>query len=125
WRGKGTAEANQYNPKVFYLPAGAHRLIVRGREPNCQLGQITLVPQATKSAAAARPAPILRIVRSNGGIRLSWSSDAGDYVLQTKPAGSSAENWEDVEATPVLVNGRFVIEYPVAGTGLVYQLRAR
>ena len=34
----------QYAPKVFILSVGTHQLIVRGREGNCQLGQITIAP---------------------------------------------------------------------------------
>jgi hypothetical protein len=44
WRGTGTVDASQYVPKVFSLTAGTHQLIVRGREPNCQLGTITITP---------------------------------------------------------------------------------
>src|SRR6185436_3305868 len=31
-------------PKVFFLSAGTHQLIVRGREANAQLGAITISP---------------------------------------------------------------------------------
>jgi hypothetical protein len=34
----------QFAPKVFNLSAGTHRLIIRGREGNVQLGQITIAP---------------------------------------------------------------------------------
>jgi len=44
WRGNGTHKVNQFAPKVFNLSAGTHQLIVRGREANCQLGQITISP---------------------------------------------------------------------------------
>ena len=44
WRGNGTHKVNQFAPKVFNLSAGTHQLIVRGREANCQLGQITINP---------------------------------------------------------------------------------
>jgi hypothetical protein len=44
WRGNGTFDVNQFAPKVFSLSAGTHQLIVRGREGNCQLGNITIGP---------------------------------------------------------------------------------
>ncbi|HKS37349.1 MAG TPA: Ig-like domain-containing protein, partial [Verrucomicrobiae bacterium] len=42
WRGSGTFDNAQFAPKVFSLSAGTHTLIVRGREANCQLGNITI-----------------------------------------------------------------------------------
>ena len=42
WRGTGTDTANQFVPAVFPLSAGTHQLIVIGREPGAQLGQITI-----------------------------------------------------------------------------------
>src|SRR5690242_1593100 len=46
-RGNGTSTSSQYSPKVFTLSAGTHQLIVRGREPNTQLGTITISPKST------------------------------------------------------------------------------
>jgi hypothetical protein len=42
WRGNGTTFVNQFTPEVFTLSAGAHQLIVRGREADCQLSSITI-----------------------------------------------------------------------------------
>jgi hypothetical protein len=44
WRGSGTTTSDQFAPKVFNLSAGAHQLIVRGREGLTQLGTITIAP---------------------------------------------------------------------------------
>ena len=44
WRGTGSDTAPQFTPEVFNLSAGTHQLIVRGREPNTQLGTLTLSP---------------------------------------------------------------------------------
>ena len=44
WRGNGTTFVNQFTPKVFTLSAGTHKLIVRGREANCQFSSITIAP---------------------------------------------------------------------------------
>ena len=43
WRGSGTFDNNQFTPKVFNLAAGAHQLIIRGREAGVQLQSITIV----------------------------------------------------------------------------------
>jgi hypothetical protein len=51
WRGSGTVDANQYAPKVFYLSAGAHQLVLRGREGKCQVGTITIAPANTAAAS--------------------------------------------------------------------------
>jgi hypothetical protein len=40
WRGTGTVEVNQFAPKVFALAAGAHTLIVIGREANVLIDKI-------------------------------------------------------------------------------------
>ena len=59
WRGTGNSDpaTAQYVPKAFYLSAGAHQLIIVGREANTTLGTITI---------AAR-APRLRIGRGSSG----------------------------------------------------------
>lgn len=43
WRGNGTFDNNQFTPKVFNLAAGAHQLIIRGREAGVQLQSVTIV----------------------------------------------------------------------------------
>lgn len=42
WRGTGTQDADQYNPKVFTLTAGIHTLYIRGREANVQLDSLRI-----------------------------------------------------------------------------------
>ncbi len=42
WRGNGSPEKDEIAPKVFQLTAGAHRLIVVGREP-AQLKSVAIV----------------------------------------------------------------------------------
>ena len=50
WRGNGTSDPanSQYRPKVFYLTQGAHQLIIRGREANTSLGQITIAAKQAR-----------------------------------------------------------------------------
>jgi hypothetical protein len=45
WRGNGTPESDEIVPKRFSLTAGAHKLIIVGREP-AELKSITLRPAA-------------------------------------------------------------------------------
>ena len=43
WRGNGTDVNSQFLPKIFSLGAGAHQLIVRGREANTQLQSLSIL----------------------------------------------------------------------------------
>jgi len=42
WRGKGTALKPQFKRKTFQLTAGVHQLIVRGREADTQLRELSI-----------------------------------------------------------------------------------
>ena len=46
WRGNSNSDpaAAQYIPKVFHLSAGAHQLLIYGRDANTTLGTITISP---------------------------------------------------------------------------------
>jgi len=46
WRGKGDVDSDEFVPKRFKLSAGAHKLIIMGREP-AQLKSIAICPAAT------------------------------------------------------------------------------
>jgi hypothetical protein len=43
WRGNGTFDNNQFVPKVFTLSAGAHQLVVLGREAGLQLQNFAIL----------------------------------------------------------------------------------
>ncbi len=43
WRGSGTADANEFVPKIFNLGLGTHQLIVRGREANVELDRFAIL----------------------------------------------------------------------------------
>jgi hypothetical protein len=43
WRGSGTADANEFVPKIFTLVPGVHTLIVRGRESDVQLDRFEIL----------------------------------------------------------------------------------
>ncbi len=43
WPGTGSCVNPQFSPKVFHLSPGSHELVVRGREANTKLDQISLV----------------------------------------------------------------------------------
>lgn len=68
WRGNGTGDNNQFNPKVFTLGAGTHQLIVRGREADCHLGAITLAPYDTNTP------PFVTLTTPPSGATVSGSS---------------------------------------------------
>jgi len=44
WRGTGSYEDIPTTPQVFHLLAGPHTLVLRGREPNCRLARLCLLP---------------------------------------------------------------------------------
>ena len=45
WRGSGDAGSDEFNPKVFKLKAGAHKLYLVGREP-AQLKSVSIRPKS-------------------------------------------------------------------------------
>jgi hypothetical protein len=44
WRGNGDSMTDQFSPKRFTLAAGAHKLIIIGREPDVHLKSLTIRP---------------------------------------------------------------------------------
>jgi len=68
WRGNGTDDNNQFDPKVFTLGAGTHQLIVRGREANCRLNTFTLAPYDTNTP------PFVTLTAPANGATVSGSS---------------------------------------------------
>jgi hypothetical protein len=55
WRGNGTFDSNEFNPKVFSLGAGAHSLVVVGREAGAALDRFEIRPVATVPSRPAAP----------------------------------------------------------------------
>ena len=45
WRGNGTPENSQFDPKIFNLTAGSHTFYIVGREPNTRLDKLTITLQ--------------------------------------------------------------------------------
>ena len=43
WRGNGTPDVAQFEPKVFTLSDGQHELVIRGREAGTEISNMTLV----------------------------------------------------------------------------------
>ena len=72
WRGTGSDGDNEFSPKVFYLSAGVHKLIIRGREANAQLGKITISPAATQP---------LSLESTEGSLQSPFVASAG-YISQ-------------------------------------------
>ena len=120
WRGNGTADANQFAPKVFTLSAGLHQLIVRGREAGCQLGSISI---AAYSANTAPPA--LRATRQAAAMQVGWPTNCGNYVLQSKPIAQPTAVWADVTNSPVIDKDQYLVTPPATGAGRIYRLRSQ
>jgi hypothetical protein len=114
WRGNGTPGADQFVPKVFNLAVGSHQLIVRGRSPGCQLGNITIELATT-----------LRVAQSNGMIELSWPSVLSGYLLESKSLLAFADNWTAVTNVPAIVGNSYRVRQPASADGKIYRLRSQ
>jgi hypothetical protein len=53
WQGNGACITPQFSPVVFNLTAGAHQLIVRGRDSYVKLDRISLVPMPSATTLPA------------------------------------------------------------------------
>ena len=110
WRGTGNSDpaAAQYIPKVFYLAAGTHQLIILGREANTTLGTITI---------AAR-APMLRIGRG----AIAANALTGSAVTTQAPFTLSADGPPgqvfSILATQDLMNWTVIGTMTLDGTGV-------
>jgi hypothetical protein len=51
WRGNGDSSTDQFTPKSFKLEAGAHTLIIIGREPGTLLKSLTIFPAPPEKPA--------------------------------------------------------------------------
>jgi len=51
WRGNGDANTDQFTPKSFKLEAGAHTLVIVGREPDVRLKSVTILPAPPEKPA--------------------------------------------------------------------------
>jgi hypothetical protein len=103
WRGNGTHENNQFDPKVFNLEAGTHQLIVRGREGNSQLATFTIAPYIT--------IPPTVTLTSNDPIATEGTSDTASFTLTrtggtetdltvTLTPGGTTTKWDDYRRLP-------------------------
>ncbi len=59
WRGTGDSAISQFSPKFFNLSAGAHTLIIRGREAGAELAQVQVCRAIAK---APLPPANLRVI---------------------------------------------------------------
>ena len=51
WRGNGDANTDQFTPKSFKLEAGAHTLVIVGREPDVRMKSVTILPAPPEKPA--------------------------------------------------------------------------
>jgi hypothetical protein len=52
WRGNGDSSTDQFTPKIFNLPAGAHQLVIIGRESGTLLKSLTIRPAPPQPPAS-------------------------------------------------------------------------
>ena len=57
WRGSGTANSDQFVPKVFGLSAGAHQICFKGEGPGTSLSSFTLLQVLPAAPAAQQSMP--------------------------------------------------------------------
>lgn len=50
WRGTGASGSDEFDPKVFKLTTGKHRLFIYGREPNAKLKSLSIRPYSPPPA---------------------------------------------------------------------------
>ena len=51
WRGNGDPNTDEFTPKRFKLEAGAHTLVLVGREPDVRLKSVTILPAPPEKPA--------------------------------------------------------------------------
>jgi len=112
WRGNGTLNASEFVPRLFSLSPGAHQLVVLGRAPNCQLGDISI------ELAAA-----LRVTKSDGIIELMWPVALKGYQLESKQLLSSASAWTPETNAVMVVATFYVLRGPALMDSKIYRLR--
>jgi len=77
WRGTGTYNNNQYNPKIFSLSQGEHTLIIRGREGGVYVDNISIISYVP--APTDTTPPTITLVSSNtitsNSANITWSTN--------------------------------------------------
>jgi parallel beta helix pectate lyase-like protein/Big-like domain-containing protein len=114
WRGNGTFDASQFVPAVFSLAAGTHQLIVCGREANCVLGTIRVVPAAT-----------LASVMRCEGLELTWSTNATGYVLESLAPFSGQSDWSAVTNIGSIDGDHYKLIVSPSESGRLYRLSSQ
>lgn len=105
WRGNGNGnpDSSQYSPKVFSLSAGAHQLIIRGREANTRLGSISI--------AAAPPELRIRTV-PDGSVILTGTGQPGQtYKVR---CSTNLRSWTVIGTVTIDGSGSFQFSDPAA-----------
>jgi hypothetical protein len=62
WRGTGGPTNDQFNPQIFNLTAGTHKLIIVGREANVELASMAIAPYNSGKPAPPAPPTDLHVV---------------------------------------------------------------
>lgn len=78
--------------------------------------------QSPSATAAVSALPTLSIAVANGNAVLSWPAVGADVVLQQRTSIAGAA-WQDLQTTPVVVNGQNRVTLPLSSPQAVYRLR--
>lgn len=67
--------------------------------------------------------PQLTIIPSGGSVIVTWPTNATGFTLQSTTNLSSTVGWSNVSASSAVVNGQFVVNFPLSDTQAYYRLR--
>ena len=87
-------------------------------------GTVSSAPVSVTVNAAA-PSPSLRISLQAGNMQVRWPTNWGNYILQSRPAGSPVSVWADTTNALVIDQDQYSVSPPVSGVGAWYRLRSQ
>ena len=82
WRGNGTFDNPQFDPKTWALSAGKHKLYVRGREANAKLASITFELQSVEE-----PDPVITLSPASLSFGTVSVGQTRDLIINVKNNG--------------------------------------
>lgn len=117
WRGNGTAGQPQFAPKLFRLEPGAHRLILRGREPKTLVSMLAVSPAYPKLELSVQTGNVILLncagqinhtydvlatedLRTWTVIRTLTADDRGSFALLDFEAGAFPRRFYRLREVP-------------------------
>jgi len=68
-------------------------------------------------------APLLTVTRAGANVQISWPAEAVGFVLEETGSLSGTVTWLNANATPEVVDGRYVVTLPVQAGQHFFRLR--